>query len=213
MENFFSEILHYITQHSNIYLYLFLFFSAIIENLFPPIPGDTITAFGAFLVGTGRLNYMLVYFSTTLGSVIGFMTLFITGKYLGKKFFHEKNFKYFSIENIKKTERWIEKYGYWVVLFNRFLPGIRSVISIASGISMLKTFRVFLISLVSALAWNLIWIHTGYLLGNNWEIVKEKMSNIMLKYNIFILIIIALAILVFIIIKNKNKLRSNTKKQ
>lgn len=208
MESIFNNIFNFIINLNNIYLYLFLFISAIIENLFPPIPGDTITAFGAFLVGTGRLNYVIVYLTTTTGSVLGFMILFLIGKHLGKKFFREKDFKYFSIENIRKTEKWIEKYGYWVVLMNRFLPGVRSVISIASGISMLNTSRVFVISLISALAWNLIWIHTGFLLGNNWEIVKKRISNIMMQYNTIILIIITLVILIIVILKNKEKIRS-----
>ncbi len=99
MENFLSDIIKFLLPLNNIFLYLFLFLSAIIENLFPPIPGDTITVFGAFLVGVGRLNYFGVYLSTTLGSVIGFMTLFLIGKYLGRKFFHEKNYKHFSIED------------------------------------------------------------------------------------------------------------------
>ena len=63
-------------------IYLFLWLSAFVENLFPPIPGDTITAFGALLVGIGGLNFFGVYFSTTLGSLLGFLCLFRVGGYL-----------------------------------------------------------------------------------------------------------------------------------
>ena len=184
MEKLLNNIIDALLPMSDVFLYVFLFLSAVIENLFPPIPGDTITAFGAFLVGTGRLDYLLVYISTTLGSVLGFVMLFIVGKFLGKKFFQEKDYKYFSARKIAVTEQWILKYGYYVVLGNRFLPGIRSVISIVSGISMLKTSRVLLLALVSSSIWNLIWIHAGFLLGNNWNAVREEMSNLLQNYNI-----------------------------
>jgi membrane protein DedA with SNARE-associated domain len=205
MENFLSEIIKFLLPLNNIFLYLFLFLSAIIENLFPPIPGDTITVFGAFLVGVGRLNYFGVYLSTTLGSVIGFMTLFLLGKYLGKKFFHEKNYKHFSIKTIEKTEKWIQKYGYWLIISNRFLPTVRSVISIVSGISELNTTKVFFFSLISASAWNLIWIQTGYLLGHRWHTVKEKFSNIIWTYNIIAGIILISLIIIFLIIRKFRK--------
>ena len=62
MENCLLEIMQGLSSADTWMLYLILFASAVVENLFPPIPGDTITAFGAFLVGTGRLNYFMVYF-------------------------------------------------------------------------------------------------------------------------------------------------------
>ena len=59
----------------NSLLYLLLGLSAFVENIFPPIPGATITAFGVFLVGALKLDFMGVYLSTTLGSLAGFMAL------------------------------------------------------------------------------------------------------------------------------------------
>jgi membrane protein DedA with SNARE-associated domain len=190
MEELLGHIIDYLMPRDNSFLYIFLFLSAVIENLFPPIPGDTITAFGAFLVGTGRLDYTLVYIVTTTGSVAGFMSLFLLGKALGKKFFIEKDYKFFSAESIHTAEGWFRKYGYFVVLGNRFLPGIRSVISIVSGISRLGNLKVLIFSMASAAVWNIIWIHTGYLLGNNWETVKKKMSGILATYNISVGILI-----------------------
>ena len=106
MEEFLNRIIEFLLPQNDIFLYIFLFVSAIIENLFPPIPGDTITAFGAFLVGTGRLNYFLVYISTTIGSVIGFMALFFVGRFFEREFFMQKDFKFFSADSIINAEKW-----------------------------------------------------------------------------------------------------------
>ena len=198
MEDILDKLLEILLPQSDLFLYIFLFFSAIVENLFPPIPGDTITAFGAFLVGTGRLNYALVYISTTAGSVIGFMSLFYLGRYLEREFFLQKDYKYFSVQSIKAAEQWFDKYGLFVILGNRFLPGVRSVISIVSGISNLSPLKVFSLALISSGVWNFIWIQAGFMLGNNWDVVKKKFAAILSKYNLVagILLVAALAVYV-----------------
>jgi len=191
----------------NFLLYFLLGLSAFVENIFPPIPGDTITAFGAFLVGARRLDFMGVYLSTTLGSLAGFMSLFWIGNLLGRKFFIERDYRLFSAENIIQAEKWFRKYGYFLILLNRFFPGIRSIISLAGGISKLGTVRVALLALISAGAWNLIWIAIGYSLGNNWETVKEKMGTILFQYNLSFLALAAVAVLIFLlrIIRKRRK--------
>jgi len=208
MEELLNNIIQYLLPQNDAFLYIFLFISAVVENLFPPIPGDTITGLGAFLVGTGRLNYLLVYASTTLGSVVGFMSLFFVGRLVEREFFIAKDYKFFSAESIIATERWFSKYGYFVVLINRFVPGIRSAVSIVSGISELSTMKVFCLSLTSAAIWNLIWIHEGFLLGTNWDVVKERMSSILQSYNITVGIILAVGVIGFIVfkkLKGRNK--------
>ena len=191
MQDMINTIIAFLLPMNDLFLYLFLFASAVIENLFPPIPGDTITAFGAFLVGTGRLDYLLVYAVTTLGSVCGFVCLVLIGRLLGREYFIGKDYRHLPAKRIVLAESWFRRYGYFVVLANRFLPGVRSVISLASGIARLSLPKVFALAIVSASIWNLIWIHTGYLLGDNWELVKDRMSTILRNYNTAVLALMA----------------------
>ena len=205
MEQILDSIIKFIMPQHDVVLYAFLFISAVFENVFPPVPGDTVTAFGAFLVGTGRLNYFLVYATTTVGSVVGFVLLFLAGKLLGREFFIEKDYKHFSASQIIRAESWFRKWGQILVLANRFFPGIRSVIAIVGGISNLGTFRVFILSFISASIWNLIWIQTGYMLGNNWSIVKEKMNDILMRYNYIAGSIIALIVIFLLVYLYRNR--------
>jgi membrane protein DedA with SNARE-associated domain len=208
MEEFFDKLIAYFLQTNDSLIYLFLFLSAIIENLFPPIPGDTITAFGAFLVGIGRLKYYYVYLVTTTGSVVGFMSLFLLGKHFGRDFFIKKDYKYFPAASILKSEARFSRSGYLIVLANRFMPGVRSVISIVAGISNLSTLKVFFLSLLSASVWNLIWIHAGYTLGDNWDFVKKEIAKIMKNYNIIVGLILLIVALIIIIYKKYSKPRN-----
>jgi membrane protein DedA with SNARE-associated domain len=170
-----------------------------VENVFPPLPGDTITAFGAFLVGIGRLNFFGVFLSVTFGSLLGFMSLYWLGMYLGRKFFIQNNYSFFRSANIVKAETWFKKYGYIIIVINRFIPGVRSAISIAGGISRLNMFKVALLALVSCAIWNLLWISMGYILGNNWGLVKLKLSALLLKYNLSVLGLFILFVFILLI--------------
>ncbi len=196
--------LKYLDSLPDYLVYVSLGLSAFVENIFPPIPGDTIIVFGAFLVGIGRLNLFWVYFSTTLGSLSGFMSLFWIGRYLGRRFFIERDYRFIKAKDIIRAEDWFRKYGYFLIVLNRFIPAIRSVISVAVGISGLSGTKVSILALVSCAVWNIIWTLLGYALGSNWEAFKTSMSAIMMRYNITILFFFCVFIL-FIIIRRQYK--------
>src|SRR4030043_366407 len=137
-----EKLLNELRSLPDLLIYFFLGLSAFVENLVPPIPGDTITAFGAFLVGMGRLSFAGVYISTTVGSLLGFLSLFWVGGFLGRHFFIERDFRFLRAKDIIKAEEWFSRYGYFLILFNRFMPGIRSAVALAAGISRFKTLPV-----------------------------------------------------------------------
>jgi membrane protein DedA with SNARE-associated domain len=180
-------------------IYVMLGLSAFVENIFPPIPGDTITAIGAFMVGVGRLEFIWVFISTTLGSLAGFLSLFAIGRTLGRRYFLENDFRLFRAEKILKAEAWFTKYGHLLVALNRFLPGVRSVVSIAGGISHLRFLYVAILALLSCGIWNGIWISLGYSLGTQWDSVQSRLADLMTRYNITVAILGGAVILIILI--------------
>lgn len=171
-----EEYLHQFIQFAqdNTYLaYTMLFISAFVENVFPPIPGDTVTLIGAYFVGTGHLNYFGVLISTTLGSVVGFMALFFLAYWLEWKVIEKYNFKWIQRSHIDRVEAWFRKYGDWIILANRFLSGVRSVISFTAGLSKLRILKVCLLSFLSALIWNGMIISAGAFIGEHWENIEK----------------------------------------
>ena len=176
-------------------IYLLLGLSGFVENLFPPIPGDTITVFGAFLVGTGKLSFLGVYVATTAGSLLGFLALFWLAGLLGRRFFIERDFRFLKAEQIMKAEAWFDKYGFLLIALNRFLPGVRSAVSIAAGLARFPLTVVGLLALLSCAVWNLIWILLGQTLGKNWDVVEARMSSLMTHYRNAVLIALGVLIL------------------
>jgi membrane protein DedA with SNARE-associated domain len=98
-----------------------------------------------------------------------------------------------------RAEAWFVKYGYLFIALNRFLPGVRSVISVVAGVLQLKPYKVAILALLSGALWNLIWMLMGYTLGNNWEKVTERISDIMIRYNAAaLLLLIMVGLFIFI---------------
>jgi membrane protein DedA with SNARE-associated domain len=126
---------------------------------------------------------------------------------LGKRFFIEKDYRFLKAKDIVRAEKWFGTYGYFLIAFNRFLPGLRSAISVAAGLTSLKLFWVALLSLVSCGAWNLLWILLGFSLGTHWETMEKRMSGLIGTYNMAILISMAVLLLLFLVLKKVRKRR------
>ncbi|MCP4724375.1 MAG: DedA family protein [bacterium] len=192
MEWFFE----FIRNADPVWMYTGLFLGCYIENVFSPFPGDSVVVLGAYLVGTGTLRFDMVFISTTVGSMIGFGTIFAFGRFAAEKWISTGRLKLVNSKRYRLTEKWFEKYGYWIIIANRFLSGIRSVISLFAGISNLSTIKVLLYALVSTIIWHSILIYAGLKLGENWEQVETYIK----KYNVILFSALGL-IALFIIIR------------
>lgn len=171
--NLLDSMTTYISSLSPAYMYLALFLSSYIENVFPPIPGDTVVVFAAYFVGRSQQHYWGVFISTTIGSVAGFMTYYLLGYLIPREYFIRKNFRFLPARNFEKAGEWFQRYGFWIVAANRFLSGIRSVISIVAGLYRLPWLQVLALATVSCAIWNGLLIWAGYLLGANWRFIEE----------------------------------------
>lgn len=147
--------------------------SAFLENVVPPIPGDTVVVFSAYLVGRGVLSWIPVYGATCFGGTIGFLTMYWLGATQGRDFLlgHRARSRAFPLARIERAEAWLHRFGPWLVLANRFLTGVRSAIALAAGLAHLGWRRVAMLSLASMMLWNGLLLCVGIALGENWASV------------------------------------------
>jgi membrane protein DedA with SNARE-associated domain len=193
----FEDILNQISTFPPLWIYITLFFFAFIENVFPPSPSDLVVLIGGTLISTGVIHFIPTLILTTVGSLIGFMVLFYIGSAIDKKVIHSGKLKFIPIDAVDKVEAWFNKYGYWVILANRFLPGTRSVISFFSGLSHLKVEKTILLATISAFAWNAIILFLGIAFGDHVKVIDNYISN----YS-NIVIAVTVVIVLFFIIRN-----------
>ncbi|MBC8374958.1 MAG: DedA family protein [FCB group bacterium] len=199
-----DSLFSFIEQAPPWLVFVTVFLASYIENIFPPVPGDTILLFGAYLVGRGDLSFATAMVTTLLGSVLGFLTLYIAGYKYGRGFFYSKQQTWFSPNSIQRVEVLFEKWGYKVVLINRFLAGLRSVIGLFSGIGKLNIWKVIVLSTISSLLWNgtLIWL--GSTIGENWEQIGVYLKRYNTTVTILLLIVLSAFLIHRYVIVKKN---------
>ena len=201
----FESILTEISSFSPIWIYVTLFLFAFIENVFPPSPSDLVVVVGGTLIATGAIHFIPTLILTSIGTVIGFMALFYIGSTVDKKFIHTGKFKFIPIDAIDKVEIWFKKYGYGIILANRFMPGTRAVISFFAGLSHLDVKKTIILSTISAFAWNALILYLGYIFGDNVELVDKYLTTYT-NIVIGITIVIALFFIIrFYLRKKKSK--------
>ena len=191
----FEDILTQISTFSPIWIYLTLFFFAFVENVFPPSPSDVVLVVGGSLVGTGAISFILALTFATLGSILGFMLMFYIGSTVDKKVIHSGKFKFIPVESLDKVEAWFRKYGYFIIIANRFMPGTRAVISFFAGISNLEAKKTIILCFISALVWNAIMLYLGFIFGDN----VEKVDQYLTTYSNIVIAVTIIVILFFVV--------------
>jgi membrane protein DedA with SNARE-associated domain len=191
----FEDILARIGTFSPFWIYITLFFFAFVENVFPPSPSDVVIVVGGSLIGTGSINFLFALAFSTLGSILGFILMFYIGSTVDKKIIHSGKIKFIPIESLNKVETWFRKYGYFVVVANRFMPGTRAVISFFAGMSNLDPKKTVILCFVSALLWNTIMLYLGFVFGDNVQTVDEYLTT----YSNIVIVGTAVIILFFVL--------------
>ena len=172
-----ETIIAYIGSLDPFWIYVVLFFFSFIENVFPPSPSDIVVIVGASLISSTDLGFMPLLVVTSIGSSLGFILMYSLGYLLSEKVLRSGKLKFIDPESIKKTDIWFNKYGYWLILGNRFLPGTRSVISFFAGVSELNIAKTFLYAAISAFLWNFLIVNLGDWLGNNVSLIDSYLST------------------------------------
>ncbi|MDR3668371.1 MAG: DedA family protein [Ignavibacteriaceae bacterium] len=190
-----EHILNYIAQLTPFWLLVVLTFFSYFENIFPPSPSDLVVVVGGSLIGKGVISFLPTLTLTTLGSIAGFMTIYYIGSTLDKKVVKAHKLKFIPTDGIEKVESWFAKYGYWLILANRFMPGTRSVISLFTGLSELKVKRTTVLCTLSALGWNAIILYMGMIFGSN----VKKVDHLLETYSDIVLAITAIAVVLFFV--------------
>lgn len=182
-----------------------------IENIFPPIPSEVILTFGGFMTKqpNSSLTILGVIIFATIGSIVGALVLYYIGKILNKerleKIVSGKIGKVLRIKakDIESADKWFDTKGNKTVFFCRFIPIVRSLISIPAGMSEMKMPKFLLYTTIGSAIWNTVLVIIGSIVGKNWEKVVEvidKYSNVVL-----ILLIVLFIVGVFIFYRSRKK--------
>lgn len=201
---------NWMTQFMSDYGYLAIFLLIAFENIFPPIPSELILTFAGFLITSTNMNFIGVVISATLGALVGAILLYSLGYLLKietiESILDGKIGKIlgFKRDDVEKATTWFKKRGPLTVLFTRFIPVVRSLISIPAGISRMPLVPFSIYTTIGTAIWNVILIWLGQQAGANWEHVMHQVEGFsdILKY---VLIAVGIGAIGFIFYRKSKK--------
>ena len=155
---------------------------------FPFLPGDTLlVAIGLFLAGDklsiipgpGLLDLgvacLLLIGAAMLGNVLGFEI----GNKMGPVIY-EHDGKILKRDYFDRTEAFFDKHGRMALVIGRFVPVVRTYVTVVAGASKMKRPRFLAWSLVGALAWILSITLVGYFVGDRFPFLAHHIDYLIL---------------------------------
>lgn len=166
-----------------------------LESMIFPLPSELVMPFAGFSVAMGKLNFGLVILASSLGSLLGSLISYYIGLYGGNKVVLKLG-KYLLLDvtDLEKTEKWFREKGTKTIFISRFIPVVRHLISIPAGIGRMNLGKFCLYTILGATLWNSFLTYLGYLLGENWHLIRNYSEC----FSIVIAILILLSGIYFI---------------
>ncbi len=137
------------------------------------LPGDTlliITGLLAFFpgmfVGDFRIDIWWVALAIGVAAFLGGEVGYLIGHRLGPRVFERKETGLFSVENVRRTNAFFERFGGVAVILARFVPIVRTFAPVAAGVGHMNYAKYSLYNLIGAVVWGVGLTTAGYVLGS-----------------------------------------------
>lgn len=131
------------------------------------LPGDTLLIISGVLTFTQVIDapIWLVCLSIAFAAFLGGESGYLIGRKAGPRIFERKESGLFSIENVKRTNGFFERFGGLAVIVARFVPIVRTFAPVAAGVGKMDPRKYTLYNAIGALIWGAGLTYAGFLLG------------------------------------------------
>ena len=155
-----------------------VFLLMVLENLFPPIPSEVIMPLAGFTAARGQMSILGVVLAGTFGSIAGNAVWFELARAFGTartRRLVEKYGRWLGVgpEEVGKAEDTLRRNGPVAVFLGRFMPGVRTAISVPAGLVELPRGVFYLWTALGTLIWTGALSLGGYLLEDQFHKVGE----------------------------------------
>ncbi len=167
-----------------------------VESACIPLPSEIIMPLAGWMLiekaGLSIWYLLLAGFCGGVGNVIGSWIAYWVGAKGGLPFLRRwGKFILITHDDLDRATLWFDKYGNMITLIARFLPAVRTFISLPAGIARMKLFKFSLFAFIGSFIWSLGLAYGGYILGQNWETLRETMRPFDIPIIAAVLLLIA----------------------
>ncbi|MGP9734128.1 DedA family protein [Brachybacterium sp. AOP42-C2-15] len=176
------------------------------ENLFPPIPSEVILPLAGVASARPENSYWMMLLASVAGSVVGAWVLYGLGRLLGPERLRKIVIwlPLVHVEDYDKSVAFMDKHGHKAIFFGRFVPGVRSLISIPAGLYAMPIAIFTLLTAAGSAIWNTIFLTIGYFMGSNWTVI-EPYTDIFSKVAYAVVALVILWFVVRLILREKKR--------
>ena len=180
--------------------YLAVFILSFISSMGLPVGAEVAIIYGGVLA-SGQiahephpLNLFAVIAVATLAEVLGSLVGYLIG-YFGGRPLVDRAGKYVLLthKDLDRAEAWFARRGAPVVLFGRFIPLLRSFVSLAAGLAEMARAKFLLFTVIGCAVWCTALTSVGYGLGSSYHRVLKAFSYA--GYVAAVLVVIAVVVL------------------
>jgi len=157
------------------------------------VPAEIVLPLAGYWVYQGDMTLFGTVLAGTIGGTFGPLTLYALGRFGGRPFILKYG-KYFFIneEKLSKADEFFEKNGGMVAFTARFLPGVRTLISIPCGMAKMNVWAFSIYTFLAMLPITFIYVFLGLKLGDRWKDVGELANTYILPIGIGVLVLFIL---------------------
>jgi membrane protein DedA with SNARE-associated domain len=152
--------------------YVSLFALMTLESASLPIPSEVVLPFAGYLAFIGVMNLWVALAVSTaaalMGALIDYFLALKLGNVFVERFIRRLGMSHHSLET---AEEWFRKRGAWTVFGARFVPVLRSVISLPAGLFRMPVWSFVLFTVGGCIVWNSVLIYAGFAAGSLWQTV------------------------------------------
>ena len=146
-----------------------------LEVVFPPIPSEVVLPLAGYQVQQGRIGLVAVVLFSVGGAFLGSLVLYWLGKVIGLQRAARiaDRIPLMDASDVTKSAEWFHRHEGAAVFTGRFVPGVRSLISLPAGAARMGLLKFSLLTVLGSGLWNGLLIGLGMALGTQYELVES----------------------------------------
>ena len=149
--------------------------------LFPILPGDSLLFAVGLFIANKTLHFnivsacLILSIAAFLGNVVGYEI----GRAVGTPLY-ERQGRFINKANFDKTHDFFDRYGAKALVLGRFVPIVRTFITVVAGVGKMERRHFFVWSGVGAVLWATGVTLAGYFLGSAFPSLKDHLEAVIL---------------------------------
>ncbi|MEO7520373.1 MAG: DedA family protein [Gemmatimonas sp.] len=198
-----QDLLNWLGTLPEYLLYGAILLAAFAENIFPPLPADTVVALGAFVAARGNGTAVGAWAATMVGNISGAMLMYALGRRFGMPWLTHRFPRLFTAESTERMATKFRRGGVVAIGISRFLPGVRALVPPVAGAIGVGAVRAALAMTVASGIWYAVVCWLAFRAGANADVLLSRIASQQRTVGLVAASIVAIGIVVFLMRRRK----------